>query len=734
MTEVEAPGRPATVAETPPTVGIRRRPRTVLGVRIPRRRARPAGGRPPPESRQPPVEEAPSERLAPQTGGRRWLAVTLGAGELLALLVWTLLFARPYLDLDPDVVSAGREYLSNIQTHFLWTRAATCGWCALWNGSVRGGYPALADPHSSMLHPLVMVTALAWGVAGGAKLAIVGAIFIGGLAQWWLGRVAGLGRVARTWSAGMAVVAGHLAGKLESGNFALLLSTAATALVLPPLLALGLDGGRSRRTAVVLGVTLALAGVAGQAYMQVGLALLLLPAVLLAAPRRRAALWLLGRRLALAGAIALLLAAPFLVPMLHFLPQFSKDTDPAFRSAQPFPFAPLNLVINDPDFFRGEALGKYPYPHLYVTFVGWTPVLLALLGLVALWGRRDGDPPGQLGRRRRTALFLAGVAVLAMWLASAVPLLWLAQHLPFPRLVTQLAGLRHPPVIAGLAVPPLLALAGAGLDRLLETLQFAPRPVPGDESGLPGRRIAGAARRLLILPLAVFLIAALLDARNFNRRWLATTHLDPGVYGLLTALRTPDLQWVDTPFGEHYWIEPALRRGLKLSQGAQGWYWAGRPPPEPVSQGFRGDAPPGTSRRTEAGGVPVFDAQPGREYAAVVGADGERTVCTAHGTGGDVDVTCDAPRAGTLTVKENVWSGWRASVDGRPVPLLPGTWLAVALPPGPHQVAFRYRPWDVPLGLLLSAAGVALAAYAWWRDGPRAGGQARAPAEGGSAA
>ena len=680
----------------------RRGPTGVLGVRLLRRR--PAGPR--------------------RSGAPRWARIRpkgswlLTAAELVVLALWTLLFARPYLDLNPDVVPLGREYLSNIQTHFLWSRVASCGWCAVWNGSFRGGYPALADPHGSMLHPLVMVATLGWGVAGGAKLAMAGAFFMGGLAQWWLGRVVGFGRLARVWSACLAVVAGHLAGKMEAGNFGLLLSTAATALVLPPLLTLGLDGGRSRRGAVVLGVTLALAAVAGQAYMQIGL-VLLLPVVFLAAPYSvwkgvrgggpvadRTGLPRFLGSLALAGGIGLLLAAPFIVPTLHFLPQFGKDTDPIFRSAQPFPFVPLNLVINDHDFYRGQTLGRLPFPYLYATFVGWIPVLLAFTGLATLW---TGGSGSALERNRRVALFLAGVTLLALWIASAAPLLWLAQHIPFPRVAAQMTGLRYPPVIAGLAVPAVLALAGAGLDRILSII-FAPGgPAPWWAVGL---------RRALVLPLAVLLIVSLIDARAFSRQWMGTSRRNAGEYALLAALRTPDLQWVNTPYGEQFWIEPALRQGLKLNLGTQGWYWAGRTPPAPVAEGFRGGVPPGTSLRGEFGGIPVYDAQPGREYAAVEGAGtGERAVCSARGTGGDIDVVCDAPFAGTLTLKENAWSGWRVRVDGATAALRPGTWLAVDLPAGAHTVSFRYRPWDVPLGLLLAGGGVALAGYAWWRDG-----------------
>ncbi|HEX2033682.1 MAG TPA: hypothetical protein VHS99_05825 [Chloroflexota bacterium] len=681
--------------------------------------------------------------------------MVLGGAEWLVIAAWAAIVAPAYLNLDQGVVPGGREYLSNIQTHFLWTRAAECGWCALWNGHVRGGYPALADPHGSMVHPLVMLTTLIWGVLNGSKLALLGSLFLAGVAQWWLARVLGLGRVAGLWSACLAVGAGHLSGKMEAGNFGLLLSTAACSLALPPLMALFLDG--SRRMAVLLGITLAMAVVAGQAYMQVGLALSLpLAAVLL--PWRREALLTVARRFALACGIALLLAAPLLVPLLHFLPQFGKDVDPGFESGQPLAFVPLNLVISDPEFYLHESLGKLPFPYLYMNFVGWLPVLLALWALQGLWRSPSA-------RERRIIAFLAGLAFLVMWLASTTPMAWLTRTVPLPWLTRQLAGLRYLPVVAGLAVPAIVALAAMGADRLLRVRLHAPAftpsqvtrgaaaPHPGSlaararpgrgprgsiRAGAPGipaalRALVPRLRWLLLVPLAL----TLRDARAFSQHWMITTTPGPSVAETLQALRTPDLQWVNPPFGEQFWIEPALRLGLKLSLGTQGWYWAGRTPPGAVLEGHRkpDTVAPGMTLYAIVGEVPIYAAPPGQEYAAVDHPDGERTICTAHGTGGDIDVTCNTDRPGTLTVKENYWSGWRAWLDGRPVPLLPGPWLAVELPGGArpaggqpgtsqpgggqtgggHTITLRYRPWDVPLSLFLCAAGLVLAAFSWWR-------------------
>ncbi|RMG11876.1 MAG: hypothetical protein D6731_14880 [Planctomycetota bacterium] len=73
----------------------------------------------------------------------------------------------------------------------------------------------------------------------------------------------------------------------------------------------------------------------------------------------------------------------------------------------------------------------------------------------------------------------------------------------------------------------------------------------------------------------------------------------------------------------------------------------------------------------------------------------------------EVRVAVRAPRAGFLVVTSAYDPGWRAWVDGTPVPLLAayGVVQAVPVPAGRSEVVLRYRaPW--PLGLALSLLGV----------------------------
>jgi hypothetical protein len=621
-------------------------------------------------------------RMPTHRGARYWWVVA----ELVILALWALWVGRAYLDFNPDVTPGGREYGSAIQAHHLWTRAQQCGLCALWDGSERGGFPALVDTLGSALHPLVIATTSAWGVVNGSKVALIVALWLGGLAQWWLAREMKLGWPARAWSGMLGTSAGHLAGRMELGIFSVVLSTAMAALIFPAALAVARSG--KRRATVLLAVILALTIVAGQGYIQAGL-LFLSPAFLILVLDKHLRLRPVWREYAIAVGLALLLAALFLVPLLHFWPHFVKDSDPTLGAMQPLKYFVLNLVIGDFEFLMSDILHKLPYPHLYTMYVGWTPVLLAALCLK--FGQRED---------RRTLLFLAASIALALLTASGVILRLLQPIVP------AVAALRYAPIIGGLAVPPLLGLAAYGLDRLL-AVNWPQLSLHLQDS--QGRRAATMNLKwLLVIPL----VWSLYVTCDFAQNWLYVTNIDPGTYDVLQALHTPSLQWVEPPPGEHWYIEPAVRMGLKLSPGIMTWRWRDRPFPEPYLEANYIETPPDfTETRFVNDWIPIYGFKD-RVYAFVQTGD-EMIPCRAFGTGGDLLIKCSTREAGTLIVRENSWTGWYAWRDQERAPLLNDRWLSVKAPAGEHYYRFRYLPWDVLVGILLWAIGIALCVWQW---------------------
>ncbi len=61
--------------------------------------------------------------------------------------------------------------------------------------------------------------------------------------------------------------------------------------------------------------------------------------------------------------------------------------DGEFLAAQPFKYIPLNYVIDSYEFHQSRDLGKLPFPHLNVLFIGWVPIILAVIGSVEQKGQ-----------------------------------------------------------------------------------------------------------------------------------------------------------------------------------------------------------------------------------------------------------------------------------------------------------------------------------------------------------
>jgi hypothetical protein len=580
----------------------------------------------------------------------------------------------------------------------MWSWLRDCGLCALWNGGVNGGSPAFADTYGAPLHPLVAITSLLWGPLTSGKLMVAASLFFAGAAQWWIARSMGLGLPARLWAGLAAAVAGHLTGRLELPGIPVVISTASTSLALAAAIDLGLTG--RRRSAILLGVMGALAVVSGQGYLQASLIgwgpLLLI--FILDDRLRPCPVW---RGYGIGLGLAILLAGVFLVPLIHFLPEFGKEGDELFRSAQALEYIPLNLVIRDIDFMKAALLGKLGLPHLYNLYVGWAPIGLAALTLL-LARRTDWRP----------LTFLAFGALISIFLSSALPFRWLVKDIRWLGLI------RHTPLMAGLAVPGVLGFAAYGLDR---TLALAlPRLSLGFRQGEGERAVGINTAWLIAVPLILGLRTSFLHARAWVQTWDAES-----IRAVAARWRTSELEWFQPPWGEHYWVEAAMEQRVKLSEAWFPWRWEGREPPAPRSEGTRGAVPEEASYQWTAEGVDVYLHE--RRHYASIHANGESTACTATGGAGDITVRCPSAPAGELVVEENSWTGWRVWVDGERADLLGGDRLRVRAPEGEHEFRFRYIPLDVPLGLVLTLAGIVLSILLWIRAEPSRAENSRRP-------
>ena len=164
------------------------------------------------------------------------------------------------------------------------------------------------DTHGSMLHPIVMVATLFWGLLKGTKISLIIAFWIGGVAQWWIARELKVGWLPRMWSAAMAMAGGHLAGRMEMGVFGVMFSTAMTSLIFGAVMTV--SRGKGRRPVVLLGIVIASAILSGQGYLQVGV-LFLLPAILILIFSKEQHSQTVWGNYILASVLGVLLAAPF---------------------------------------------------------------------------------------------------------------------------------------------------------------------------------------------------------------------------------------------------------------------------------------------------------------------------------------------------------------------------------------------------------------------------------------
>jgi len=78
--------------------------------------------------------------------------------------------------------------------------------------------------------------------------------------------------------------------------------------------------------------------------------------------------------------------------------------------------------------------------------------------------------------------------------------------------------------------------------------------------------------------------------------------------------------------------------------------------------------------------------------------------------GNGLRIWCEAESAGYLVITEMWYPGWKATVDGRPATVLRvgGSFCAVQVQPGSHEVVLKYKPDSYSEGLFLSCIGVAL--------------------------
>jgi len=492
------------------------------------------------------------------------------------------------------------------------------------------------------------------------------------------------------WSSGIAVVGGHLAGRMEQGAFDLVLSTAMASLVFGAILSVA--NGKGKRASVLLGMVLASAFLSGGGYLQIGL-VGAFPALLILIFDNKLRLKNVWKYFLLALIIAGLLSAVLVIPFAHFYPNFGKYIDLEFKVAQPLKYIPLNYVIDSLKYYQGDILDKYPFPTLYTLFIGWIPIFLGIYGLT---NKKN------LSKSIKWFFISSILIVLSFSSGDALKLI--------SKIWAGAGGIRHPSVIAGLTIPLILGLSAAGLEKLLKLdwpkleLRFS------EDKDIQVKSFH--TQWVIIIPL----LFSLYQGYQFTKMWISTREETQEIFTILEGLKTESLQWVQPPFGEHFYQERAVGMGMKISH-MMNWRWKDRDLPEAFLEASHSGQPSGTSGIKKIIDDIIIYSRPDQEYAAVI-TETQKTPCQAQGTGGNLTVTCDADYNGRLVIQENNWSGWKGWMDGKRVNIFGEQWISVEAPKGNHTYTFRYQPWDVPLGLVLSGAGIIMSIFVWYSTSP----------------
>ena len=114
----------------------------------------------------------------------------------------------------------------------------------------------------------------------------------------------------------------------------------------------------------------------------------------------------------------------------------------------------------------------------------------------------------------------------------------------------------------------------------------------------------------------------------------------------------------------------------------------------------------------------VFLAPEDRPFVTVTNAAAARVLSSKFGLQ-SVEIAVDSPAPSVVVVAQTFYHNWRASVDGKRVPLLRANYAfqAVEIPAGAHDIKLVYVDRNFRIGLLLSVITLVIAVAFYWISG-----------------
>ncbi len=601
----------------------------------------------------------------------------------------------------------------------------------LWNPFYGGGRPLAADPLAAMFYPPTQLVNL-FPIRDYYMVLLIGHLMLAGVGTLLLARRAfGLSRWASMVAAVSFMATPRLISHLGAGHVTLV-----QVVCWYPWLALGAWATvrRPRRWAAPFAVVLALAVLAGHPQMAYyGMLMTGVVVLWLLLQRYRVSNWrnlrapLVG--LAAAGAIALMLAAVHLLPLIEFTARSTRQDSVAATDRYPI------LV------FLRALLGHPP-----VSSVPWENVIDpgGLVLMLAIFGA--------IAAGRRVLPLLGGIILVALLaMGNASPVFLLAAHV-LPDF-NRFHGLSRIWLVALLGIA---LLAGIGTEALLGLLR-----------GLDLHKVRRG--RLAVGLFTLLLVTATLIKTDQGRAQVSsvTPSITPTplektvsqlagssrVYGVQRNLDQLSAVTLNTRFADG-WDPLLIETYVKFMQQAGGYTFHGYQLTIPPVAGqpnakllgmmnvgivvsttklkdpkftliktmdktliYRNTANAGPAflvPPTANGGVPTLaQAQPQTNGVSVTRLSREedqfsvKTSATAY-----------------IVVADPAYPGWKAKLDGKPVSIarIDNALPAIKVSPGTHTLVYYYAPTSVYVGAAFSGLGVVLVlgglilAWTRWRE------------------
>ncbi|MGH2364068.1 MAG: YfhO family protein [Chloroflexota bacterium] len=668
------------------------------------------------------LAEAPGEAEAGASGAhisgtQRSVVCCLGMALLLLAFYWRFITSQPQL-----------AYTFSDFTNIYWplhafdVREWLAGRVPLWNDSIFGGEPQLANLAAGVFYPFSIVELLMHGR---------GSVMSGLYTRLWLdSTVASLGLFALLlhWTGSRA--AGVLAGLTFSlssflTGFASMQLVLLESLVWLPLGVLCLDraltGKRRVAWAIPSGWCFGVCLLAGYPQM----ALLVVPVVLFQGLCRwwtGAAPWPAVVRVVLvSGLCALTLSAIQLVPAAELFWNSNRDTGAVGVGAGYHLNNLLGLLIPDAAGDKGLYVGLLPLALAVLALLSrrrralaWTWLALAGTGFLIAMGNSTplygllfahlgfGLFRGQGRVVGLTALALAvlgglGLAEVLRRLSSRAGRrnLWvgvLAVVVAAANLLYVNWGNDWPESFTPfISLPPGLA-ATLTRDQQREPMRFAVDReglFPPNEAFLLGLQTMNG--DIDFIPQRTDELMQQVDSwrqmQLFNVRWLLTSHnvQSPGFAAVPTGPGAPILYRMKYPLPRAYVVWSARQAGS---------------PAAALAQVKDSAFDPGTTV--------VLEAPLARPLA--VPADTSQSIKVASPNPQEVDIRAATRAAGFLVLSYAYYPGWLATIDGQPASLMRANFAfeGLPLPAGQHLVQLLYRPRSFALGAAISLGSVVL--------------------------